>query len=100
MSDDLTKKLAELGLDENAQQKARQAMGSLGGYVAAREDKLQQLIERTASQVDERTDRRWTDTVGRVRSGLLTGMSRLAAEKPAEDQPSEEEPEGGDSPER
>ena len=87
MSDDLTRKLADLGLDESAQEKARQAISSVGGYVAAREEKLQALIERTAGQVDERTDGRWTDAVDKVRTGLLSGVSRLAEEKPADGEP-------------
>ena len=93
MSEDLQKKLDELGLDQTA----RQAVASVGGYVAAREDRILDLIERAAGQIDERTEHRYTGTIDKVRSGLLLGVSRLAEQQQPAGDPSEN-PSEGDGP--
>jgi hypothetical protein len=54
------------------------AVTSLGGYVAAREDQITELIERTAGKVDDRTEHRYTGTIDKVRAGLRLGVARLA----------------------
>lgn len=103
LSDDVKKVLDDLQVEkrlheasEAIDRHAGQAVQAVGGYVAAREDRLGELIERTAGQVDERTEGRWTEQIDKVRAGLHTGVARLAEKKPGdelattdEDQPTE-----------
>ena len=83
ISDDLRKKLEELELERSA----REAVAALGGYVAARESEIGGLIERTAGKVDERTEHRYTETIDKVRDGLLAGVGRIAEQKDLGDGP-------------
>jgi hypothetical protein len=57
-------------------------VASVSSYVAAREDRIQELIERTAGRVDERTEHRWTEAIDMLRDTLVTGVSRLAHQEP------------------
>lgn len=100
LSDDVKKVLDDLQVDKRLQEAseaierhAGTAVQSLGSYVAAREDKLGELIERTAGQVDERTEGRWTEQIDKVRAGLHTGVTKLAEKKPGEAVATTEPPE-------
>jgi hypothetical protein len=62
----------------------QKAVTSVGGYVAAREDEIADLIERTAGKVDDRTEHRYTSTIDKVKAGLRTGVAKLAEQKGAE----------------
>ena len=73
LSDDVKKVLDDLQVEKRLQEAseaidrhAGTAVQSLGSYVAAREDKISELIERTAGQVDERTEHRWTEQIDKV----------------------------------
>jgi hypothetical protein len=92
LSDDVKKVLDDLEVEKRLQEASRaidrhagQAVQAVGGYVAAREDELGELIERTAGQVDERTEGRWTEQIDKVRAGLHTGVAKLAEKKPGEE---------------
>lgn len=92
LSDDVKKVLDDLQVEkrlheasEAIDRHAGTAVQSLGGYVAAREDKLAALIDRTAGQVDERTEGRWTEQIDKVRAGLHTGVTKLAEKKPGDE---------------
>ena len=89
LSDDVKKVLDDLQVEKRLQdaseqidRTARTAMANLGGYVAARETEINDLIDRTAGKVDDRTEHRWSDTLDKVRAGLHTGVARLAEKKP------------------
>ena len=89
LSDDVKKVLDDLQVEKRLQEAseaidrhAGTAVQSLGSYVAAREDKIGELIERTAGQVDERTEHRWTEQIDKVKAGLSNGVAKLAEKKP------------------
>ena len=65
----------------------QKAVGSVAGYVAARETEIADLIERTAGRVDDRTEHRYTSAIDKVKAGLRTGVARLAEQKPADPEP-------------
>ena len=79
----------------------QRAVTSVGGYVAAREDEIADLIERTAGKVDDRTEHRYTGTIDKVKAGLRTGVAKLAEQKGAEgpdEQGGPDGPGGSDGP--
>jgi hypothetical protein len=82
----------------------QKAVSAVGGYVAAREDRILDLIERTAGKVDERTEKRYTSTIDKVRAGLHSCVTRLAeqgepdAATPATHDPDAQEPDKPEGP--
>ena len=59
----------------------QKAITSVGGYVAAREEHIAELIEKTAGRVDERTEKRYSSAIDKVKAGLHTGVAKLAEQK-------------------
>ncbi len=91
LSDDVKKVLDDLQVEkrlaeasEAIDRHAGTAVQSLGGYVAAREEHITELIERTAGKVDERTEGRYAGAIDKLRAGLQTGVARIAEKKPDE----------------
>lgn len=72
----------------------QKAISSVGGYVAAREEQINELIDKTAGKVDERTDKRYSGTIDKLVAGLHTGVAKLAEQKAEEGEESEEPPTG------
>ena len=77
----------------------QKAVSAVGGYVAAREDHILDLIERTAGKVDERTEKRYSSAIDKVRAGLHSGVSRLAEQgSPDRAEPAPQEPDTPEGP--
>ncbi|GAA1932334.1 hypothetical protein [Nocardioides marmoribigeumensis] len=76
-----------MGLSDDLKKDLQKAVTSVGGYVAAREEQISELIERTAGKVDERTEKRYSGTIDKVKAGLHTGVARLAEQKDDEGGP-------------
>ena len=79
-------------MNEDLRKDLQKAVESVGGYVAAREEKLTELIERTAGKVDERTEHRYRETIDKVKAGLHTGVARLAEQGEPKSGPTPDEP--------
>jgi 7-keto-8-aminopelargonate synthetase-like enzyme len=75
-----------MALSDDLKKDLQKAVSSVGGYVAARETEINELIERAAGKVDQRTEQRYSSTIDKVRAGLHTGVARLAEQKPDEPQ--------------
>ncbi len=87
-----------MALSDDLKKDLQKAVTSVGGYVAARETEISELIERTAGKVDERTEHRYTDTIDKVKAGLRTGVSRLAEQRGDEGTEEDEAPEAPEPP--
>ena len=70
-----------MALSDDLKKDLQKAVTSVGGYVAARETEISELIERTAGKVDQRTEHRYTGTIDKVKAGLRTGVAKLAEQK-------------------
>lgn len=58
------------------------ARGVAGDLAHENRDKVDGLLAKAESAIDQRTDGKYHDTVAKVRSGLATGVDKLAAQRP------------------
>ena len=87
-----------MGLSDDLKKDLQKAVTSVGGYVAAREEHISELIERTAGKVDERTEKRYTGPIDTVKAGLHTGVAKLVEQQPGVTDDRTDAPEPGGEP--
>ncbi len=86
----------EIGRADDRRLDLDTAISAVARYVAAREDKLKELIESTAGKVDERTEQKYSAAIDTVVTALRTGVEKLAVQGP--DEPGEPDDHTGDEP--
>jgi MT0933-like antitoxin protein len=71
----------------------------VGDYAHQHRDDIDTLLDRAGSAVDSRTDGRYADRVGRLRSQVSLGVAKLAEHRPEGHQGTDEAPRPIDGPE-
>ncbi len=77
---DLPRRLNELA--DVATKTFHSARGVAGDLAHDNRDKVDGLLAKAESAIDQRTDGKYHDTVVKVRSSLATGVDKLAAQRP------------------
>ena len=108
ITDALKDKLDELEVERRLSELAAQAeevvvkgIARAGELTDDNRDRIEELLDRAGGALDRRTEGKYAEQIGRVRTTLERGVDRLAAQRPAEPptpEPPMEELPPGDSP--
>ena len=61
----------------------KRAIEHAGELAHDNRDKVATLLDKAGSAIDQRTEGKYHDTVGKVRAQVVTGVDKLAAKRPA-----------------
>ncbi|MCW2834385.1 MAG: hypothetical protein JWN68_2338 [Nocardioides sp.] len=94
IGDKLKQTIDELDIDRHVNDLVLQvesafttARDKIAALAAERGDEVERLLDKVGTTIDERTEGRYAAQVDKVRETVLTGVSKLAEQRPADEAP-------------
>ena len=92
INETLKRKIDELDLDrrlnafvEQAETVLKRSVETAADYAHEHRDDVDRALDRISTEIDERTDGKYADKVGKVRGQVEQGLTKLTDRRPADD---------------
>ncbi len=92
INETLKKKIDDLDLDrrlnelvDQAESLFKRGVDTAADYASEHRDDVDRVLDRVSAQIDERTQGKYADKVGKVRGQLELGLTKLAERRPERD---------------